>query len=493
MANGQRNRILLVHGWSADYRSFLPMQGWLTSQGFDPQTVYFGQYDSMEDHVTFDDMAVGMHARIQELADNGQISLAPFSLDAVVHSTGGPAIRHWLNYYLRNICKGDFSKCPLKRLIMLAPANFGSRLAQQGESALAKIFMGGLSHGFETGKHVLEGLELGSPTLWKIAGQDLFSGTKFYPVDPDKGPFVFVFSGTDTFGKLKGLVASGANEDGSDGTVRASAASLNSILIQSEFITNPARSTTSVTIQRNAPIAFRLVKGRNHATIVSEGGEVDSEVAVLIQRCLQVNDGKGYEALRTAFDAETKQIHEAEAGNGVHAFQQVIFRVKDQMGNAVLDYRLDFHVVDDTIRSSSWGEGSEGVLDQLRKYIDETNFLQDRVIAHVQKHSVDPSYRTFFINIDALQELRAMMQKKDPKCYIGMNLDALGRTRNLTYETDKIRYINVSSPLGNMNGQTIDFFEPNTSTLVDITLKSTPNDRVVIVWKSSEKNKFPSW
>src|SRR5262249_52816477 len=147
---------------------------------------------------TFDDVAVGMHERFQELVSSKRISLAPFSWDAIVHSTGGPPIRHWLNYYLTNIFNGEFSKIPIKRLIMLAPANFGSRLAQQGESSLAKIFMGGLSHGFQTGKLVLEGLELGSPTLWRIADQDLFSNAKFYPVDSDNGPFVFVFSGTDT-------------------------------------------------------------------------------------------------------------------------------------------------------------------------------------------------------------------------------------------------------------------------------------------------------
>ncbi|SRR5579871_1876679 len=491
MANGQRNPILLVHGWSASYKSFVPIQSWLTTQGYATESVYFGQYDSMEDHVTFDDVAVGMHERLQDLVTAGKISLDPFSWDAIVHSTGGPAIRHWLHYYLMDICGGDLSKCPLKRLIMLAPANFGSRLAQQGESALAKIFMGGLAHGFETGKLIVEGLELGSPALWKIAADDLFSEAKFYPVSPDNGPFVFVFSGTDTFGALKGFVASGANENGSDGTVRASAASLNSILIQSQFVSDPAHSTTSVVIQKNTPFAFRLVNGRNHATIASENGAVSPDMAALISRCLAINGQQDYESLRTAFDNETKQVADTvNAEHGVHSFQQIVFRVKDQMGNAVLDYRLDFHVVDRSIRTSTWGEGNEGNLDQLNVYKDETNFLQDHVIAHVQVHTVDASYRTFFIDLDALKELRAMMQKKNPECYIGMNLDAIGRTRNLTYETDKIRYIDVSTPLGDFHGHTIDFFEANTTTLVDITLKSTPGERVVVIFDAPN---YPNW
>lgn len=486
------NPILLVHGWSASYQSFMPMQQWLTQQGYQAASVYFGQYDSMEDHVTFDDVAVGMQERIQQLVREGKIKLDPFSLDAIVHSTGGPSIRHWLNYYLRVVCKGDFSKCPIKRLIMLAPANFGSRLAQQGESALAKIFMGGLSHGFETGKHILEGLELGSPILWKIASQDLFSNQKFYPSSPDNGPFVFVFSGTDTFGALKGLVAAGANEDGSDGTVRAGAASLNSILIRSEFLTDPMHSTTSVAFQPNDPFAFRLVQGRNHATIVSENGAIHPEVAALLQRCLAVTDGKSYSDLRTAFDAETQAVAAAVQKN-VHAHQQIAFRVQDQLSNSVTDYRLDFHVVDDTIRTNSWGAGAEQSLDQIKKYIDLTQYLQDNVICHVQTHSVDSSYRTFFVNINELNTLLDKMAQRSPDCYIGMNLDAQGRTRNLTYDTDKIRYINVSRPIGQANGKPVNFFQANTTTLVEITLRSTPTDRVVDVWSSADRDQYPNW
>jgi len=181
--------------------------------------------------VTFDDLATGLQRRFREMGKDGTLTLKPFSLDIIVHSTGGPVVRHWLNYYLTDVCKGDLARCPVRSLIMLAPANFGSRLAAQGKSALAKLFKGGMEHGFQTGKRILEGLELGSPVLWRIADGDLFAGERRYPCTP-KGPFVYVMSGSDTYGHLKGLVAKGANENGSDGTIRAAAASLNSIKIQ---------------------------------------------------------------------------------------------------------------------------------------------------------------------------------------------------------------------------------------------------------------------
>jgi pimeloyl-ACP methyl ester carboxylesterase len=484
MANGNMNPVLLVHGWSGDFHTFEPMQEWLRRQGYLAEHVYFGQYDSMEDHVTFDDVAIGLQARFADLQSKGKIRLDPFSLDVIVHSTGGPAVRHWLHYYLTQIQNGDLSKCPIKRFIMLAPANFGSRLAQAGETALAKIFVGGISHGFATGKKILQGLELGSPILWGLAENDLFSQAKFYPVRPDSGPYVFVLSGTSTFGLLKGFVASGANEDGSDGTVRASAASLNSIKITSEFITDRSSSTTAILVQRNDPIAFRLVQGCNHSTIVSEKREVHPAVAPLILQCLKVNSMADYVQIREDFDKANAAFYSAQ--NSVHRYQQVFFHVQDQLGNGVEDYRMEFHVVDESIRASNWGPGGEGVLDQLSQYKTETNFLQDHVISNVQTHSVDSSYRTFFVNIDRLDELLDMMHKKNPACYIGMNLDAIGPTKNLTYDTDRIRYIKVSGPIGEVGDQPFLFFKENTTTLVEITLGNTPTEKVVNVWPSSE-------
>jgi hypothetical protein len=101
------------------------------------------------------------------MIDAGTVNLDPFSLDVIVHSTGGPVVRHWLNHYLQDVCGGDLARCPVRSLIMLAPANFGSRLAAQG--------------GFETGKRILEGIELGSPVLWRIAHGDLFTSERRYP------------------------------------------------------------------------------------------------------------------------------------------------------------------------------------------------------------------------------------------------------------------------------------------------------------------------
>jgi len=196
-----KNPVLIVHGWSDNYKSFIPLKQWLENNGYLTQDVFFGNYESMEDNVTFDDLADGLQTRFKEMIDKQQLPpLNPFSLDVIVHSTGGLVIRHWLHHYLVDECKGDLNRCPIQRLIMLAPANFGSRLAAQGKSGLAKLFKGGMAHGFETGRLILEGLELGSPITWQIAEQDLFSQRKIYRSVKNQGPYVFIFSGTHTYG-----------------------------------------------------------------------------------------------------------------------------------------------------------------------------------------------------------------------------------------------------------------------------------------------------
>jgi triacylglycerol esterase/lipase EstA (alpha/beta hydrolase family) len=125
-------QVLIVHGWSDTYESFEPLKDLLVAAGYQTTQVFLGTYASMRDDVTFDDLATGLQRRFMELGEKGTLTLEPFSLDIIVHSTGGPVVRHWLNHYLTDVCKGDLARCPVRSLIMLAPANFGSRLAAQG-------------------------------------------------------------------------------------------------------------------------------------------------------------------------------------------------------------------------------------------------------------------------------------------------------------------------------------------------------------------------
>lgn len=488
------NPVLILHGWSDNYESFIPLKQWLCAQGYQAQQVFFGNYESMEDHVTFDDLADGLQTRFEELIGKGQLPpLNPFSLDVIVHSTGGPVVRHWLHHYIKDVCIGDLDRCPIQRLIMLAPANFGSRLAEQGKSGLAKLFKGGLGHGFQTGKAILDGLELGSPVTWRIAEQDLFSEKKLYRCSKNRGPFVFVFSGTNTYGDLKGFVAEGANEDGSDGTIRAAAASLNTIKIVANY-RNPEEPTATAQRGNYDPFAFSLVPGKNHSEIVPSDPNQAHPTFQKIEECLAIDTDESYEALRRKFDTENGQFYTAEAeavrkeekddSERVHKYQQFLVRVLDDMGNDVTDYQIEFHVVDDTITQSTWDAKKPDTLKPLKRYQKLTQFLRDKVVAHVNKHSVDPSYRTFFINLDKLDELQDLIRKGSPGAYIGMNIDASGPTKDLTYDTDRLRYLPVEMKIPDDKAGEVDFFKANTSTLVEIQLQRVPGPEVVkLVWE----------
>ena len=479
-------QVLIVHGWSDTYESFEPLKELLVAAGYQTTQVFLGTYASMRDDVTFDDLATGLQRRFVELGAKGTLTLEPFSLDIIVHSTGGPVVRHWLNHYLSDICRGDLARCPVRSLIMLAPANFGSRLAAQGKSALAKLFKGGMENGFQTGKRILEGLELGSPVLWRIVDGDLFASERRYPCTP-KGPFVYVMSGTDTYGHLKGFVAKGANENGSDGTIRAAAASLNSIKLKLDY-TDPDNPIPQIVLQRNEPFAFRVMPGMNHTTIIPRGGPSSPADATFsqIQQCLAVSTPEQYTALTAKWEADTKAFFEAEriksSGEPIDPHQQFIVRVLDEIGNDVTDYRMEFHVVDDSIRHSSWqGAGNEDILPKLQEYQDLTIFLQEEVLLDVQPHSVNPSYRTFFINLRKLDELRQKLRANQRQPFIAMNIDAVPRGQGLMYDTDRLRYFPVDVELPTSSGQSITFFKGSTSTLVDITLQGVQGPEVIRV------------
>ena len=105
MANAKR-QVLIVHGWSDSYESFQPLKSLLVAAGYQTTQVFLGTYASMRDDVTFDDLATGLQRRFVEMTGAGTLKLDPFSLDVIVHSTGGPVVRHWLNHYLRDVCGG---------------------------------------------------------------------------------------------------------------------------------------------------------------------------------------------------------------------------------------------------------------------------------------------------------------------------------------------------------------------------------------------------
>src|SRR5690349_6560772 len=80
----------------------------------------------------------------------------------ITHSTGGPVVRRWMDVHYA----GRLEKCPLQHLVMLAPANHGSALAQLGKVRLARMKF--FFEGVQPGAGVLDCLELGSAQSWAL-------------------------------------------------------------------------------------------------------------------------------------------------------------------------------------------------------------------------------------------------------------------------------------------------------------------------------------
>ena len=131
--------VVFVHGWSVtstDTYGGLPtalVKNAPANLDLQITHLYLGKYISFADEVKVDDIARGMqHALSAEVLPK----LAKGERFAcITHSTGGPIVRKWIDLYHR----GKLERCPLGHLVMLAPANHGSALAQLGKGRLSRM------------------------------------------------------------------------------------------------------------------------------------------------------------------------------------------------------------------------------------------------------------------------------------------------------------------------------------------------------------------
>ena len=341
---GQREvdvNVVFVHGWSVthtDTYGGLPM--WLAKQpGFKVANIFLGKYISFVDTVTLDDIARAMDAALKE--ELGE-SPAPFA--CVTHSTGGPVARLWMALY-----HGDNpSACPLKHLVMLAPANHGSALAQLGKARLGRFKS--LLAGIEPGVRVLDWLELGSDGSWDLNERWM----KIVWVDA--GVYPFVLTGQSIDRKFYDHVNAYTGEPGSDGVVRAAAANLNYGLIRLDQTgsglapgARPARSPRT---------AFGVLPGLSHSgddmgimgsMKPDDNGKHPS--AKWLLKCLGVASKADYEAVADELDALTVQTQRDERKEVVSKlfgkktyvtsrYSMVVFRMIDDRGEVLTDYDL---------------------------------------------------------------------------------------------------------------------------------------------------------
>ena len=413
--------LVIVHGWSDSSRSFRRLGQRLVDEGVAQavSNVVLGDYVSMDDDVRFSDIV----SALERAWNEGQFPDAPHSVDVVVHSTGGLVIRDWMVTRRR----GANATNPVRRLLMLAPANFGSGLAHKGKSFLGRVVKGFKSPKlFQTGTHILEGLELASPYSWQLAMLDGFGDN----VGVDYGPggvMCTVLVGNTGYSGI----SAAANENGSDGTVRVSTAHLSPSRVFMDFAIDPQRPRVDTQDARGL-VAFCRINAENHSTLaLKDGGPRDPASWERIKEALTVED-----ATFTAYCARL------EAGNADQRARVSDDRYRQGYQNTVV------HLVDDT-----GADVCDFFLEVFMKTADEkrpdprlTKRIQERVIETVHAYGPNASFRSLLINID---ELDRIVGETGRPVFISVTaLPDIRHNKNVGYSTfgyDDIGSIRITS------------------------------------------------
>ena len=343
--------VIFVHGWSVTHtNTYGELPQWLESQSKDGKlniqvgNIYLGHYISFDDTVTVDDIARAFnHAVRDEIADklrDGE------RFACITHSTGGPVVRKWMDLYYKN----NLAKCPLSHLIMLAPANHGSALAQLGKSRLGRIKS--FFEGIEPGQHVLDWLELGSDMSWQLNESWLDYDCTAH------GIYSFVLAGQKIDRQLYDVINSYTGEAGSDGVVRVTAANMNYSLLQLHQDGNNGENLVVAKMTRTKPMAFGILPGCSHSgkkmgiiRSVTMANAAAHPTAIWVLRCLQVKNRESYNILVKELDKVTKETQQNEHTELVKTFinhrqyitnrySMIIFRLIDDRGNHLNDYDL---------------------------------------------------------------------------------------------------------------------------------------------------------
>jgi hypothetical protein len=381
--------LIFVHGWGTtdtDTYGGLPeaLAAAAVAYGLDLaiRHINLGRYVSFHDEVTLDDIARALDQALHDLPGNGQ-AIQPFS--CITHSTGGPVVRHWVNYHYG---PERLDQLPLRHLVMLAPANHGSALAVLGKQRVGRLKA--WFSGVEPGQRVLDWLSLGSEGQWQLNRDCLdydYAGSGFYP---------FVLAGQGIDHQFYDFLNSYLVEPGSDGVVRVAGANLNYRYFAVE--------QSGELLRRNPP-TFRLVEdpqqpvrmpqevplgvyqGYSHCGrkmgimgCIEAQSAAPQPVVADILRCLQIDSSEGYLARSAALAALTRAQQD-----GRDRYAMLIFHIHDDRGNRF--GRDDFDVL---LLGGS----------HFRPQLLPKGFFQDRQL------NARTGNLVYYLNVDKMNEIK---------------------------------------------------------------------------------------
>jgi hypothetical protein len=468
--------LLLIHGYSATGLDFTNLYWALVDRKIQVELVNVGNYISLNNEITIEDIAEGLQRAISLTKLN-----TSEEFDAIVHSTGMLVVRAWLAH--QKIAPGKNQRLKrLKHLIGVAPATWGSPQAHKGRTWLGALVKGSKTPGpdfLNAGDLVLDGLELGSRFTWDLAHADLLGPVPYFGTGPNT-PYVSVFIGNTPYTGLSRV----ANDPGTDGTVRWSGCGLNTRKITLDLTQTPTDAQglprNRVTISEwandsrlNVPIL--AVDSRDHGSLVSDP---DPGMVDRIASFLDVKDIDQYsawldEAQTWSAPAREKMLKGKEhlftfwETNDLDGWQQFVVRARDAHGDPVTDYMIEVFEL-----------GSDG----------QTWQRAEEISVDVHAYRADPSYRCLHVQLP-----KGIVSTPRP---MQIRFQASTGTDVVPYQgygsgDAKMEMRADSDPVtiditGALKGENFTLFHPFTTTLVEVVLNRVayPFDKVegIFVW-----------
>lgn len=203
------NHVVFLHGFAGGKETYGRIPELLSAAGHAVHDLHLGEYRTSRPELGVDDYADLLEQQVRA----GALGR---TFDMVVHSTGALVVRAWLSRYYR-----PDEDSGLRRFIMAAPANNGSRLAHWGEKVPT-----------DWSESVLRDLRFASAHTWALNWEwiesrrlDLTPGLSVYHLQGTNNEIAFPFL-RDAIEDVVSISVPSFEEAGSDNTVRFAAANL---------------------------------------------------------------------------------------------------------------------------------------------------------------------------------------------------------------------------------------------------------------------------
>jgi len=456
-------KTIIIHGYSDCSESFVELKKLLLNAGIgDVQSILYADYESREDNLTFNDVVDGLNELFIQKGFINQEGEPLQELHVIVHSTDGLVIRHWISVYYADRPE----KCPVKRIVMLAPANFGSPLAHRGKSFLGSLVKGRWKVGdlLEVGRNVLNGLELGSPFQWSLAERDLLREQSYYTPDAIQ---TTILVGIEDYDGLRGWV----NKPGTDGTVVIAGTSLDTAKVELDFCQSGVSPYTWTYADGPSSFGFGVLQGLDHGSIVDELSKSTSQVSKLVLEALKTTDFKAFQEQLSALSDETYAVTRKPK------YQQFILRCTDDLNAAVGDYTLEFFVFRATNAIKNAVVTRKSISEEEE---EESEKLNELMLSQIHTNSTNSSYRRLLVNLnDVRSRLRGAKQKLGGDVVFSMRVHVPPIEKGIRYDLDCLQNVVIHDPTDPENKNRPKFFFENTTTLLEMKV-NRQNDYVFL-------------